>query len=166
MEADAPTDTVDRASDPTDEQRLAAYGAALADGVERALPAWVERAVVRRLGGPVPDHLADRMAEAGRQAAADVGGRLRELLALDVDRQWTNPLTLIRSAARYPTAVLREAGAPPVERDAHARRLHPDDVYDLTPASFAELGADVNDLGLTWGAAKAHVHLQRRRGRA
>jgi hypothetical protein len=60
--------------------------------------------------------------------------------------------------------VLAAAGVPPVERDAHARRLFPDDVYDLGPAAFADLSAEVHQTGVVWGAAKAHVILRRRRG--
>ncbi len=154
----------------TDDRRLASYAAALADGVERALPGWVASAVARRLGEaygpggvPVDPGLRARIDEAGQAAVADVGVRVRELLALDIDEQWTNPLTLIRTAIRYPTEILRDLGAPPVARDAQARRFHPDDVYDLTPGNFADLGQEVHDLGLSWGAAKAHVHLRRRR---
>ncbi len=63
----------------------------------------------------------------------------------------------------YPTRILAARGIAPVERDRHARRIHPDDVYDLTPASFADFGPEVHELGITWGAAKAHLHLQQRR---
>ncbi|MGH1494005.1 MAG: hypothetical protein ACRBK7_32215 [Acidimicrobiales bacterium] len=151
----------------TDDQLLALYATALADGVEEALPGWVAAAVVRRLSGDLPDGLPenfeDRVISAGREAATDVGGRVRELLALDVDEQWTNPLTLIRTAIRYPNELLREIGVPTVSRDEQAQRFYPDDVFDLIPASFAELGPAVHDLGLSWGAAKAHVHLRRRR---
>ncbi len=48
-------------------------------------------------------------------------------------------------------------------RDAQSARFQPDDVYDLAPASFADLAPELHDLGISWGAAKAHVHLQRRR---
>jgi hypothetical protein len=51
-----------------------------------------------------------------------------------------------------------------VERDDAEARLHPDDVYGLVPAAFADLGPEVHDAGLVWGAAKAHVHLRRRAG--
>jgi hypothetical protein len=61
------------------------------------------------------------------------------------------------------TAVLRDAGLAPVDRDADAQRLFPADVYDLTPASFAELDPAVHEPGLLWGAAKAHIVLRRRR---
>jgi hypothetical protein len=42
-------------------------------------------------------------------------------------------------------------------------RSFPDDVYDLTPASFADVDPALHEPGLVWGAAKAHVHLARRR---
>ncbi len=147
----------------TDDQRLAQYAAALADGVVEALPDWVAASVARRSGGRVPEELQEQVAEAGRAASEEVGSRVRELLALDIDEQWTNPLTLIRTAISYPTEILQQVDAPVVARDEQARRFHPDDVYDLTPGSFADLGKTVHDLGISWGAAKAHVHLRRRR---
>ena len=48
-------------------------------------------------------------------------------------------------------------------RDEVAVRQFPDDVYDLVPASFAEVDPELHEPGLVWGAAKAHVHLARRR---
>ncbi len=153
--------TVD--DDQTDESRLASYAEALADGVEGALPQWVSSSVASRLA---PEEFAARQTEieqAGQAAAADVGPKVRELLRLDIDEQWTNPLTLVRSAILYPTQVLASAGATEAARDEHAKRFLPDDVFDLAPTSFADLGPQLHDLGVTWGAAKAHVHLQRRR---
>ncbi len=150
--------------DEADEKRLAGYAVALADGIEAALPGWVAAAVARRL--PDTDgqqQRLDAIASAGQAAAADVGSRVRELLALDIDEQWTNPLSLIRSAIRYPNQILADAGVVEVARDAQSARFQPDDVYDLAPASFADLAPELHDLGISWGAAKAHVHLQRRR---
>ena len=88
---------------------------------------------------------------------------MHALLALDIDEQRTGPLALIRQAVPYPTEVLRAAGVPPVDRDEFAARQFPDDVYDLAPTSFGELDPDLQEVGLVWGAAKAHVHLSRRR---
>ena len=51
---------------------------------------------------------------------------------------------------------------PVVERDDFRRAHFPDDVYDLTPSSYAELDPSLQELGITWGAAKAHLHLRRR----
>ena len=100
---------------------------------------------------------------AAGQAVVEVEGPLRELLAQDPDEQRTNPLAIVRGAVRHPTAVLRAAGVPPAERDPHAERLFPDDDYDLTPGAFVDLDPTVHEPGLTWGAAKAHVILARRR---
>lgn len=137
---------------------------ALARAVEEALPGWVERSVERLLvafaGGAAPDAMADAR-RAGRQAAAEVGGRVRVLLEADIDEQRTNPLSLLRSAVRYPTDVLARAGVPAVVRDDFAEERFPDDVYDLTPASFADIDPALHRPGLEWGAAKAWAHRQR-----
>ncbi len=155
--------------DPEDAAALARYAAALADAVELALPGWVERAVEAawRAGtGEAPSaELRAAAADAGRQAQGEVGPALRALLAADVDAQWTNPLAIVRTAVAPATAVLRAAGLAPVDRDADAVRLFPDDAYDLTPAAFGDLDPAVHEPGLLWGAAKAHVVLRRRRPR-
>lgn len=153
--------------DPNDAAAQERYAGSLADAVEAALPGWVERVVAQRWREwrseePAPV-VRDAAAAAGARAQAEVGQALRELLAADVDAQRSNPLALIRRAVALPTEVLSEAGVPPVDRDPDARRLFPDDVYDLTPASFAEIDASVHEPGVAWGAAKAHVILRRRR---
>ncbi len=142
------------------EARLAELADELVVAVVAALPGWVERCVVERSAPGVVVPPA-RVADAGREAADEVGERLGALLAADVDEQWTGPLAVIRGAVRYPTDVLREVGAPPVDRDADAQRLFPDDPYDLTPASFADVHPDLHGPGLAWGAAKAFVHRRR-----
>jgi hypothetical protein len=88
---------------------------------------------------------------------------VRALLEADIDAQRANPLDVLRSLVPYPTAVLGSAGARPVARDEFAARNFPDDVYDLSPASFADVDPELHEPGLVWGAAKAHVHLARRR---
>ncbi|MDH3302728.1 MAG: hypothetical protein OES24_19695 [Acidimicrobiia bacterium] len=151
-----------------DDERFHRHGSELAAAVEAALPAWVRASVERTVppGSLSADAAAKLDADidaAGRAAATDIGGRLRDLLARDIGDQWTNPLSILRAAAVYPTRILAARGIAPVERDRHARRIHPDDVYDLTPGSFADFGPEVHELGITWGAAKAHLHLQQRR---
>ena len=98
---------------------------------------------------------------AGDEARADVVPRLRDLLSADVDEQRTTPLAILRDAVRYPAAVLRSAGVPPVERDAFAEQRFPDDVYNLTPATFADVDPALAESGLAWGAAKAWEHRRR-----
>lgn len=138
----------------------------LADGVEAALPGWVTTAVARIMQawvGTVPAEVAGAAAEAGARARAETGSAVRALLLFDVDEQQTTPLALLRAAVRYPTAVLREAGVPPVERDSFAEQAFPDDVYGLAPASFADLDPDLAEAGIAWGAAKAFEHRRRHR---
>lgn len=147
---------------PGDAAQLAAVAAELADAVERALPAWVERSVAARLD-PLTPEARQAAAEAGRRAAEDVGARLRALLATDVDEQRSNPLAVLRAAVRYPTEVLRAAGVAPAARDEFAERAFPDDVYDLSPATWSDVDPALHEPGIVWGAAKAHVVLARRR---
>ncbi len=136
------------------------HATALADAIEAVLPGWVERSVRSRLANADPEAIA----RAGRRAAAEVGAALRQLLATDIDQQATTPLSLLRGAVRFPTAVLRAAGAPAAERDEVRARLFPDDVYDLAPATFADVDPALAEPGLAWGASKAFAYLQRHGG--
>jgi hypothetical protein len=152
---------VDEPSEADDERALAAYGAALAQGIDEAIVGWVRAAVAGRAGGR---DLDDAAAQAGEEARAEVAAALRALLGTDVDRQATTPLSIVRAAVRHPTRVLAEAGVPPVGRDPIATEAFPDDPYDLTPGSLADLDPELVSAGIAWGAAKAHVVLRRRRG--
>jgi hypothetical protein len=162
VDADAnPDDSV-----ASDEAMLARLATELADAVESSLGGWVVASVVRihtAWSGSCPPQVRDAAAAAGAEATAVVGPAVRVLLATDPDDQRVNPLQIIRTATAYPTAVLRDAGVPAVERDAEAVRQFPDDVYDLTPMGFADLAPGVHDPGIAWGAGKAHVVLARRR---
>lgn len=164
---DANPEITEAGDDPADAVALAGHARALADGVEAALAAWVERVVADRWlawrGEPPPPEIRERARAAGDAARAEVAPRVRRLLEADVDRQPTGPLDVVRGAVVHPTRVLADAGMPPVVRDAHAARLFPDDVYDLVPAAFGDLDPDLHEPGLVWGAAKAHVVLARRR---
>jgi hypothetical protein len=142
------------------------YPAALAEAIEAALPGWVERSVARiatAYWGAVPEQVRAAAEAAGERAAEEVGPRLRDLLATDVDEQRTNPLALLRTAVEYPTVVLRDAGVPPVVRDEFAERAFPDDVYDLAPATWNDVDPSLHEPGIAWGAWKAKTVLDRRR---
>jgi hypothetical protein len=140
------------------------HATALADAVEAAVPGWVERSVRRRLadaGRPYDAAVASAVAAAAARARDEVGHAVRQLLERDVDEQATTPLSLLRRAVCYPTGVLRGAGVPPAARDEVQERLFPDDPYDLTPASFADVDPALAEPALAWGAAKAFVHIRR-----
>ncbi|MDE3086628.1 MAG: hypothetical protein KGJ77_07660 [Acidobacteriota bacterium] len=159
---------------PDADTRLAALGAELADAVARALPQWAADAVAGVLGawrasgaagsaGVETAVVVDRVRRAAAEAAAGIGDELRAALAADVDRQRTTPLAVVRGAVAVPTAALAEAGVPPVVRDRFAEARFPEDPYGLTPASLASLSAEVGELALAWGAAKAAAHRARHR---
>ena len=145
-------------NDPEDDAALAEQGVVLADALLAALPVWSERAVTAHR----PD-LAAAGVDAGSAAAQELGPRLRALLAADVDEQRVNPLAIVREAVGWPTAVLRDAGVEPVDRDVHDRAHFPDDHYALTPMTFSDVDESLQDVGILWGALKARAHLRRHR---
>jgi len=142
---------------------MAGLAAGLVDAMQSAIGPWIHRAVISRCGPELSASVEARTQVAAAEATADLTGQLATLLALDIDQQWTNPLSIIRSGVHHANAVLVAAGVPPTDRDSSARGLHPEDVYDLGPASFADLSPAVHEAGLAWGAAKAYVHLHRRK---
>jgi hypothetical protein len=152
-------------SEPDSE--LDQYATALADAIEAALPGWVVSCVERVVvawSGSCSKQVAAASREVGDRAAEDVGSEVRRLLATDVDEQWTTPLEIVRSAVRYPTAILAELGVPPVERDEFSIRRFPDDMYGLAPASLADVDPDLAEPAIVWGAAKAFEHKRRHGG--
>ncbi len=144
---------------------FAEASARLVDEVTDRLGAWVLDSVVRihdAWAGHTPAAVRDDAAEAGRRAAEVVGGRLATLLAADVDEQRVNPLAVLRRATAFPTEVLARHGVAEVVRDRDAEARFPGDVYDLTPAAFADIAPELHEIGILWGAAKARAHLARR----
>jgi hypothetical protein len=142
-------------------------GRDLAVAIESAIPSWVEHGVDRRYRawvGEPPGELVEAARAAGAAARADVGPRVRALLDADIDDQRTTPLAVVREAVAYPTRVLADARVPPVVRDRFEEERFPDDVYNLTPATFSDLGPDVAEPAIAWGAAKAWEHRRRHGG--
>lgn len=155
--------------DFTAEAALAEYATDLAAGVAAAVGPWVVHSVTRVADQWQPGLGAelDPAAEAAGAAATDaVAPAVRDLLAQDVEQQRSNPLAIVRTAVRYPTDVLAAAGVPPVVRDGFAVETFPNDLYDLTPGSFADLAPGLGDVGIAWGAAKAFVIKARHQPRA
>jgi hypothetical protein len=145
------------------------YPQQLADAVETVLAGWLGRCVFDTARGAGIDPsvaLVDMTRRMCTDATPVVMQALRDLLATDVDAQRTNPLSILRDAVRYPTAVLRDAGVAPANRDEFAIRTFPADVYNLVPAAWSDIDAALAEPGLIWGAWKAKTVLDRRRGRA
>ncbi|MDH3708179.1 MAG: hypothetical protein OES57_19100 [Acidimicrobiia bacterium] len=149
-----------------DEVTLARYADELARGVRARLGGWVI-ACIRRVADEqdlAMDHVAAaHAAEAAELCGAEIGARVEQLLASDIGEQTANPLQIVRDGVRYPTGVLRDLGAQPMVRDRFAVEAFPDDDFGLAPATFADIDPSLHEPGLRWGAAKAHVHLRRRR---
>lgn len=156
------------APSPDDAERFAQIGLELLDAVDAVLRAWVERTILtaaERLAGP--EALTEGLlADAG--AAAEAAHRealpaLRALVDADAEAQRVNPLQILREAARHPTAVLAAHEIQPARRDAIQQEALPLDVYDIAPATWADIDASLVDPGIRWSAAKAHLVLVRRR---
>lgn len=153
-------------TDDDAESTLQSYADALAAGIEASLGEWTVRCVEERMtawAGAVAPEVREAARSAGEAARREVGERVAEVLRSDIDDQRVPPLSVLRSAVVYPTQVLADAGVPPIVRDEFDERAFPDDVYGLSPATFADIDPNLHEPGLAWGAAKAFVHLQRRR---
>lgn len=140
--------------------------AALLDAVADALGPWMHRCVERVAHeqlGEVPEMLTAQARASVEEARPAVLGELAELLAADVDEQRSNPLSVLRGAVRVPTAVLAAHGVAPRRRDAFREQAFPDDLYDLSPATWSDVDPSLHEPGLVWGAWKAKTVLDRRR---
>jgi len=145
--------------------RFGEFGEALADAVAAELEGYLQRVVEVRAGAALTSGAS--VAEIERLAAevtAACAAALRRLAATDLDDQRVTPLQVIRRELRPLTAWLVDQRLPVPPRDEVVRRADPHDLYDLAPATFADVGPATATAGLTWGAAKAHVHLSRRAG--
>ena len=140
---------------------VVAAGEVLADSVQVVLASWV-RSCVARFDVALAD--SEATAVAARCAVAEVMPALRSLLSADIDDQRGTPLTIVRAAVLHPTAVLAAAGVAPVVRDAYEAAAFPNDVYALTPATWADVHEELADAGLRWSVAKAFEHGRRHRG--
>ncbi len=149
-----------------DEARLEQIADELVAAIEASVAGWVTRCVTIRCaqaGMTLDEAALAATGDAADRAADMVTTEVRSVLSVDIDRQPGSPLEVLRSAVRYPTGVLRRLGVPPVVRDDFDVRQFPGDDYALTPASFEDVDESLHEPGLRWGAAKAHVHLARRR---
>ncbi len=159
------TDSAEPArADEADEARLVDISQRLSLLLQQHIGPWVERSVLARAeqSHAVTDELRAAAQRASAQASMEVGATIRDLLATDIDEQRSTPLSVLRAAIGFPTAVLLEHEVPAPDRPAFEADAFPEDVFGLTPANFADIHPDLHAPGLEWGAAKAFVHLRRR----
>ena len=147
--------------DPTladDEARLSDIATQLGQALVGSIGPWLEREGRTRLGRADP-----ALNSAASDAAAALAPEIQRILHADVDSGAGSPLAAIRAATGALTTTLRALNAPLPVRDPFSAETFPDDVYDLGPAAFADIDEALHEPGLMWGAARAHVHLRRRR---
>lgn len=143
-----------------DEAALQRYASVLLDATAQVIEIWIHDSIVTRNPDLAALPAASEAVETGSKA---IMGELRTLLMSDIAEQTNGPLQILRAGTRFASAVLADADTPTIARDAFAQQAFPDDVYDLAPANFADVDPSLHEPGLVWGAAKAHVHLRRRR---
>lgn len=142
------------------------YSKALLDSVMRAAPEWIGRAmtnVVLDQRAELSDADRDAIDRATVSVVESIRIRLSQLLAQDVDAQSMNPLAVLRASTAAAAETLREMGLHEVHRDEFERASMPDDSYAIGPLTWRDLGEDVHEAGITWGAWKAATVLSRRR---
>ncbi len=94
----------------------------------------------------------DEALEAGQAWLAE---QLHALLTLPFASQRRGPLEIFQESMRFPTQALQNAGVPPIERDPVVANALPGDLYGLAPAASHELGDQVWQAHMAWGASKA-----------
>lgn len=142
------------------------YSRALLDAVIAGIPGWISSAmtaVITDQRGAVSTQDQQLIDSAVELVLRTVRMRLAQLLALDADAQDMNPLAVLRGATSAATEALREMGLHEVQRDEFEKTSLPDDVFAIGPLTWRDLGDDVHEAGITWGAWKAATILSRRR---
>ena len=146
--------------------QLSEYSQTLFDTCVVAVPEWITNRIQNvclMSGGVVPEIVTTKVAGVAHATKAQVQIDLMALLSVDVDAQRTNPLQVLRGSTLMATALLIEAGIPPAQRDEFEVRSMPDDMFALGPLTWRDLGDDVHDAGIEWGAWKAAMIISRRR---
>lgn len=137
------------------------FGLALGDAVVAAVSSWLRGVFIARLGSDA--RLDERFDDVVTQLEAELEDRFRRLATADIDEPISGPLEQIRRATSGATNLLRDLDASPVVRDEAVVALYPEDVFGIGPTAAMELGQEVHDASIAWGAAKAYLHLHHHR---
>jgi CheY-like chemotaxis protein len=89
------------------------------------------------------------------EGEAWLGANLEALLSLPFGEQRRGPLEVFQEAMWFPTEALAGAGIEAIPRDPGEAAALPGDLYNLAPASSRQLGDEVWEAHLAWGATKA-----------
>jgi len=147
------------AADPSDAAAYAMYGERLRDAIDVAFRPWLEAVLRQRCRTEV---IAPELEAAMLEVERDARARIEELIHADVDAALSGPLERLRQATEALSPVLTDLAVPAPARDPFDQKHRPNDRYALGPFAFADLGPDVQEAGMAWGAAKAFIHRARR----
>lgn len=146
--------------DANDEAKFLEHGQQLHRAVSGAIRPWLDALIESRVSG---SSLTTELAETLDGITTAVDRSIAELINADVEKPLSGPLERIRREVEPLNDVLDRLGVSPPHRDPVDVQMRPGDRHALGPMTFRDLGDDVHEAGITWGAAKAHLHLQRRR---
>ena len=145
---------------------LEPYADDLYQAVMRAIPHWITTQVSEIASMSIDETSQEfrfALAEVAEQTHHLVSQDLFSLLVTDVDAQQSNPLHVLRASTSYATQLLQTFGVAPARRDEYEVRAMPNDVFSIGPLTWRDLGEEVHEAGISWGAWKAATILTRRR---
>ena len=149
-----------------DVSELEPYADDLYQAVTRAIPHWITTQVSEIASMSIDEtsqEFRSELAGVAEQTHHLVSQDLFSLLVTDVDAQQSNPLHLLRASTSYATQLLQTFGVAPARRDEYEVRAMPNDVFSIGPLTWKDLGEEVHEAGISWGAWKAATILTRRR---
>jgi hypothetical protein len=152
--------------DQPDVPELDPYVQDLYVAVNNAVPAWISSRVSEIASSSCDVRSVEftsALADVVEKTSQEVSKNLFSLLATDVDIQQSNPLHILRTSTTSATQMLQGLRVPEVQRDEYEVRAMPDDVFAIGPLTWRDLGEDVHEAGISWGAWKAATILTRRR---
>ena len=126
---------------------------------------WSQRLIDRhcRPEQLAPDQVILDRAAVVLEVRSYVIAELQQLLSTDVEQQRVNPLSIFRSAVQPLTDFLESLNCRPVIRDEFNQRSFPNDIFGLSPATWADIDERLVEPGLEWGAFKAASVITRRK---
>lgn len=146
-----------------DDAILEPYPAALYSAVVANADAWLRRCVSKVTGGAAVVVSAAECDAVIARTAGVIDTSLRDMLGRDPEEQRMSPLQVIRSATSELTEYLLSVGCTPVKRDEMDASMLPEDVFAFGPVTWRDLGDDVHEAGIAWGAWKAATIMSRHR---
>ncbi|MCP4305133.1 MAG: hypothetical protein GY788_09725 [bacterium] len=124
----------------------------LAAALVAAFPSYIQQRL-GLLGVALDDDLDAVVAT----TVGDLAGALQALANVPPQSQVKSPLELVREATIPITGALSSRGIAAPDRDEWTVAAHPEDVYDLYPASSRDLSEEAWRLHVAWGIDKARL---------